>query len=80
MAITVAGRRLQPAGMRQVGGTMREAYILESHGHTYEFIPLADERYLVTRYGSDDRDVFDSLGQAVAFVNECEHRQGLRTH
>ncbi len=64
--------------MRPVGGTMRPAYTLASHGHTDEFIPLPDERYLVTRYGSDDRAVFTTLGQAVAFVNQSERKHGGR--
>jgi len=48
------------------------------HGQTFEFIPLPDDRYLVMRYGSDNRDVFDSLDQAVAFVNASEGGQGVR--
>ncbi len=57
---------------------MHPMYTLASQGHIYEFIPLQDDRYLVTRYGSDDRDVFDSLAQAVAFVNESERNQDAR--
>ena len=77
MQTSISGRPLVPTGsVRATNGCPQDvliSYQVDTPTGTYRFVPLPnDARYLLWNDDNDFEEVFDSLDQAIAAVDQIE--------